>query len=64
MLDFIFMVIEIMIEWGYKKLICFGDFFDLLIWYCRYLDIIVYRLLVVCIGVDVFYLELIDKYKI
>lgn len=31
--------------------------------YCRYSDIIVHRLLAVCIGADASYPELTDKYK-
>lgn len=63
MSDSILMVTETMTERGHKKLICFGDFSDSLIWYCRYSDIIVHRLLAVCIGADASYPELTDKYK-
>lgn len=56
----ILMVSETMTERGQKIYWCALE--DSLI-YCRYSDIIVHRLLAVCIGADASYPELTDKYK-
>lgn len=61
MSDSILMVTETMTERGQKIYWCALE--DSLIWYCRYSDIIVHRLLAVCIGADASYPELTDKYK-